>query len=80
MERMKAIQKVSLSNPAGSSMPEMSLEELTRIHGGGDVQGETTPATISSMACVGATIRISSQKCAYAGGSLLGGAISYYKC
>lgn len=80
MKRLDAMKKVNMLNPAGSSIPELSLEELTLIRGGGDVQGETTPATISSMACVAATIRISSQKCAYVGGGIVGGALSYYKC
>ncbi|PRT15280.1 mersacidin family lantibiotic [Bacillus wiedmannii] len=80
MERMKAMQKVNLSNPAGSSMSEMTFEELTRIHGGGDVQGETTPVTVSSMMCVGIGVEMSSANCAWGAGTVVGGALSYWKC
>ncbi|HDR7345115.1 TPA: mersacidin family lantibiotic [Bacillus toyonensis] len=80
MNREQVIKKVNLSNPAGSSMPEMTVEELTRIHGGGDVQGETTPTAASSMMCVGVGVRMSSKNCAAVGGAIVGSILSNYKC
>jgi type 2 lantibiotic (TIGR03893 family) len=77
MNRNEAMRKVSMSNPAGSLMPEMTIEEMTRVQGGGDVQAETTPST---MLCVNVGIRMSSQKCAYVAGNVVGGAISVWKC
>ncbi len=77
MNRNEAMKKVSMENPAGSFIPEMSIEEMARVQGGGDVQAETTP---SSMLCVNVGLRMSSQKCAYVAGGAVGGAISVWKC
>lgn len=74
MKRNEAMQKVSMENPAGSLMGELSIEEMTRVQGGGDVQPETT------LLCVQVGIRMSSQKCAYVAGGVVGGAISVWKC
>ena len=80
MKRTEAMQKVSLSNPAGYSIPQLTIEEMARIQGGGDVQGETTPVTMSSMMCVNIGVRMSSQNCAYVAGGVVGGALSVCKC
>ncbi|RBP02475.1 mersacidin family lantibiotic [Rossellomorea aquimaris] len=45
----------SLHHPAGQSFGELSADEMMNIQGAGDVQPETTPATVistSSAPCI----------------------------
>ncbi|MGR5865248.1 mersacidin family lantibiotic [Bacillus cereus] len=43
MNRNQVIKELAKNHPSGSKLVEVSREELSRIHGGGDVQPETTP-------------------------------------
>jgi type 2 lantibiotic (TIGR03893 family) len=56
-----------MNHPAGQAFGELSIEEMTKIQGAGDVQPETTP-TLSSAPCAGwltagISITISYAKC-----------------
>lgn len=79
MLRSEALKKVESNNPAGDSLTVMSMEELSRVNGGGDVGAETTPTT-STYICVGIGVRLSSQKCAYVGGTIVSTILSNSKC
>ncbi|WP_214691659.1 MULTISPECIES: mersacidin family lantibiotic [unclassified Exiguobacterium] len=79
MLRNEALKKVASSNPAGDTLTAMSMEELSRVNGGGDVGAELTPTT-STYLCIGVGIRLSSQKCAYVGGTIVSGVLSNAKC
>ncbi|GAA0407117.1 mersacidin family lantibiotic [Paenibacillus motobuensis] len=43
MNRQAALLSLDMENPAGKALIELSNEELKRVHGGADVQPETTP-------------------------------------
>ncbi|NUU59117.1 mersacidin family lantibiotic [Paenibacillus agri] len=43
MNRKAALRSLDMENPAGSPLVELGDNELMRIHGGADVQPETTP-------------------------------------
>ncbi|OWA35269.1 hypothetical protein B9G55_11450 [Saccharibacillus sp. O16] len=62
MNREQALRFLETQMPAGDALVELSQEELMRVHGGADVQPETTPvcgffvgvgigAIISATAC-----------------------------
>lgn len=43
MNRENALRSLMVEHPAGEALVELSKDELTRVHGGADVQPETTP-------------------------------------
>lgn len=43
MQRNIALLSLEMESPAGEALVELSNEELMRVHGGADVQPETTP-------------------------------------
>lgn len=77
MSRKDALQAMNANNPAGPSMMEISNEELKKVLGSGDVQGETTTFPCFAVAYYGVQ---SSVACAYAAGAGVGLALSAWKC
>ncbi|HBU84667.1 mersacidin family lantibiotic [Paenibacillus sp. UMB7766-LJ446] len=43
MNREHALRFLETQSPVGETLVELSQEELMRVHGGADVQPETTP-------------------------------------
>lgn len=76
MSRNDVLNSMKHNNPAGASMVEISEEELTRVYGGGDVQGETTAPCFY----VGYGAYVSSANCAWGAGSVVGLGLSIWKC
>jgi hypothetical protein len=76
MSRSEVLKSLDLNNPAGPTLL-VSDEELKKVMGSGDVSGETTTFPCFAVAYYG---YVSSVSCAYAGGALVGGALSAWKC
>ncbi|MBY0097854.1 mersacidin family lantibiotic [Mesobacillus maritimus] len=77
MSRNEILQSMNGNSPAGPSMMEISNEELKKVIGSGDVQGETTTFPCFAVAYYGVQ---SSVSCAYAAGAVVGVGLSVWKC
>ncbi|MHA6533182.1 mersacidin family lantibiotic [Paenibacillus sp. BAC0078] len=62
MNRNIALLTLKMENPAGDALVELSNEELMRVHGGADVQPETTPIC-GYIVGVGIGVILSVAKC-----------------
>lgn len=68
MKREDVLKAFQGNHPAGEALVELSHSELSRVHGGADVQPETTP-----ICAIGATIAASSGACAGVGAGVVTG-------
>jgi type 2 lantibiotic (TIGR03893 family) len=53
MTRNQVLETIQQNHPSGERLVEVSVEELQRIYGGGDVQPETTPICVTAGIPIG---------------------------
>lgn len=59
MTRNQVLAALKENHPAGEVLVEVSKEELVRVHGGGDVQPETTtPCAYTAGVVIGVTLSL----------------------
>lgn len=75
MNRLEALEALQGNHPAGEKMVELSMDELTRTYGGGDVDAEWSPAIYAGYYALR-----SSKWCAAGAGAAAGAAFSWAFC
>ncbi|PZE20043.1 mersacidin family lantibiotic [Paenibacillus xerothermodurans] len=58
MTRAQALERLKDNDPSGAKLVEVSLDELTRTRGGGDVKPEWTPTIFVSAFSFGYMISL----------------------
>ncbi|PZE20044.1 mersacidin family lantibiotic [Paenibacillus xerothermodurans] len=75
MTRLEALESLKANHPAGEKLVELSLDELNRTYGGGDVDAEWSPAIYATVYALR-----SSKWCAAGAGAGAGAVFSWITC